>query len=102
MYGDAADAPDAPHIDGYEFAGWDKTFDSVTEDMTVTALYRELPKEEKMNPLPAEHPEKREEKLDVEDELMQTGIDISYIVIAISIAIITSFALYRHFIHNRN
>lgn len=102
MYGDAADAPDAPHIDGYEFAGWDKTFDSVTEDMTVTALYRELPKEEKRNPLPAEQPEKREEKLDVEDELMQTGIDISYIAIVISIAIVTSFAIYRHLIRNRN
>lgn len=62
MYGDAADAPDAPHIDGYEFSGWDKAFDSVTEDMTVTALYRELPKEEKRDPLPAEQPEKRDEK----------------------------------------
>lgn len=75
---------------------------SVTEDMTVTALYRELPKEEKRDPLPAEQPEKREEKLDVKDELMQTGIDISYIAIAISIAVITSFALYRHLIRNRN
>ena len=102
MYGDAADAPDAPHIDGYEFAGWDKAFDSVTEDMTVTALYRELPKEEKIDPLPAEQPEKREEKLDVEDELIQTGIDISYIAIVISIAIIISFALYRHLIRNQN
>lgn len=102
MYGDAADAPDAPHIDGYEFSGWDKAFDSVTEDMTVTALYRELPKEEKRDPLPVEQPEKRDEKLDAEDELMQTGIDINYIVIAISIAVVASFALYRHLIRNRN
>lgn len=102
MYGDAADAPDAPHIDGYEFAGWDKTFDSVTEDMTVTALYRELPKEaEKRDPLPAEQPRKRDEKLDAGNELMQTGIDISYIAIAILIAIVISFALYRHLIRNR-
>ena len=103
IYGDAADAPDAPHIDGYEFAGWDKAFDSVTEDMTVTALYRELPKEvEKKDPLSAEQPEKREEKLNVEDELMQTGIEIDYIVIAISIAVVASFALYCHLIRNQN
>lgn len=33
---------------------------------------------------------------------MQTGIDIDYIAIVISIAIVTSFALYRHLIRNQN
>ena len=46
--------------------------------------------------------EPTDDTLDVEDELMQTGIDVSYIAIAISIAIVTSFAIYRHLIRNRN
>ena len=38
--GEAATAPDAPTREGYTFIGWDKDFSSVTEDMTVTALYQ--------------------------------------------------------------
>ena len=37
--GDAATAPANPVRFGYNFKGWDKNFQSVTEDMTVTALY---------------------------------------------------------------
>ncbi len=39
IYGQAATAPEAPVVEGYAFTGWDKAFDAVTEDMTVTALY---------------------------------------------------------------
>lgn len=39
VYGNAATAPAAPVREGYDFTGWDKTFDSVTGDMTVTAQY---------------------------------------------------------------
>lgn len=37
--GDDATAPADPLRYGYNFAGWDKNFQSVTEDMTVTAKY---------------------------------------------------------------
>ena len=36
-----ADAPDDPERDGYTFDGWDKEFSAVTENMTVTAQYKE-------------------------------------------------------------
>lgn len=39
-YGSAATAPVSPEREGYLFNGWDKVFDKVTEDITVTALYR--------------------------------------------------------------
>ncbi len=42
---EAATAPAAPSREGYTFIGWDKDFSCVTEDMTVTALYEQLPGE---------------------------------------------------------
>ena len=35
----AATEPVAPDVEGYDFTGWDKAFDHVTEDMTVQAQY---------------------------------------------------------------
>ena len=37
--GKSATAPAAPERDGYEFIGWDKSFDNVTANITVTAQY---------------------------------------------------------------
>jgi len=37
--GGTVKAPEAPEKEGYTFAGWDKNFDAVTENMTVTATY---------------------------------------------------------------
>ncbi|MBQ3196360.1 MAG: InlB B-repeat-containing protein [Clostridia bacterium] len=42
FYGDAATAPVVEDREGYEFIGWDKNFDNVTEDMTVTAQYKQI------------------------------------------------------------
>ena len=38
-FGKGATAPEAPAVEGYTFSGWDKSFDNVTEDITVTAIY---------------------------------------------------------------
>ena len=38
--GGAAQAPEVPVVDGYNFTGWDKNFDNVTEDVTVSAVYQ--------------------------------------------------------------
>ncbi|MDR1754817.1 MAG: InlB B-repeat-containing protein [Eubacterium sp.] len=38
-HGKAAAAPIPPEFVGYKFTGWDKSFDSVTQDLVVTALY---------------------------------------------------------------
>ena len=37
--GQSATAPAAPDVEGYRFNGWDKTFDNVTEDLNVRAIY---------------------------------------------------------------
>lgn len=37
--GKSATAPTDPTRDGYAFTGWDKSFDNVTADLTVTAQY---------------------------------------------------------------
>ncbi len=34
-----ATAPQVPVVEGYTFTGWDKSFDSIREDITVTANY---------------------------------------------------------------
>ena len=38
-YLSAATAPETPVREGYSFVGWDKTFDNITGDLTVTAQY---------------------------------------------------------------
>ena len=40
--GKSAVKPDDPIREGYTFIGWDKSFDNVTSDLTVTALYEEI------------------------------------------------------------
>lgn len=42
VHGMAATAPDAPEVQGKKFTGWDRSFDSVTEDITVKAQYQQL------------------------------------------------------------
>jgi len=44
--GEAATPPDDPSREGYTFTGWDKAFDNVTEDLSITAQYEEAEAEE--------------------------------------------------------
>ena len=41
-YGEAATAPGAPSVEGYNFVGWDKEFNNVTSDLEVKALYEKI------------------------------------------------------------
>ena len=94
-YGDGTTAPDAPHVDGYEFIGWDKAFDNVTEDITVKALYRELP----IAPAPAQpvvpEPVLEPEPVDngAESGLMQTGVETAAAVVAMAIGTVSAVAV---------
>ena len=38
----SATAPEVPEREGYQFVGWDVDFSNVTEDITVTAQYKQL------------------------------------------------------------
>ena len=40
--GGSATAPDSPSRYGYKFIGWDKSFNNITSDLTVTAQYEKL------------------------------------------------------------
>ena len=39
---ESAVAPSHPTREGFEFIGWDKTFNNVTQDMVITAQYKEI------------------------------------------------------------
>jgi uncharacterized repeat protein (TIGR02543 family) len=51
-YGGAATAPANPLRSGYSFTGWDKAFNNITSDTTITALYTPVPQP----PTPPEPP----------------------------------------------
>lgn len=42
-HGNDAIAPNVPQKEGYAFQSWDKDFSNVTSDLTVNAIYTELP-----------------------------------------------------------
>lgn len=83
--------------EGYEFIGWDKAFDNVTEDITVTALYRELPIAPAPDaPEPTPEPTAEPPAMDVQtDDLIQTGVSVAPIVIAGGFAGIAAIAARR-------
>ena len=41
LHGDDAIKPPDPVIDGMTFVGWDKSFENITEDVTITAIFNE-------------------------------------------------------------
>ena len=43
--GEAAQAPEAPAVEGYDFKGWDTDFTNVQSDLTVRAIYEKKPVE---------------------------------------------------------
>lgn len=42
-YGEKANAPKTPTREGYTFTGWDKNFNKITGNVTITAQYRKNP-----------------------------------------------------------
>ena len=42
LHGKSATAPTSPTREGYTFAGWDKSFDNVTSDLTIKAQYSSI------------------------------------------------------------
>lgn len=53
----AATAPEVQAPDGYRFTGWDRSFDYVTENMTVAAQFEQLPAPEpEPEPAPEQPP----------------------------------------------
>ncbi len=43
LHGDNAVKPADPVIDGLTFVGWDKSFENITADTTITAIFQEIP-----------------------------------------------------------
>ena len=100
-HGGTATAPNVPTHDGYEFIGWDKKFDNVTEDITVTAVYRELnvspavkPSDDtssEPNDNQAQEPQQQEtvapQVKSVTNDLPQTGIDMTGSIAALATSI---------------
>ncbi|MCL1858167.1 MAG: InlB B-repeat-containing protein [Oscillospiraceae bacterium] len=56
-YGDGATAPPNPTRPGYTFDGWDSGFDNITEDLTVTAKWRQNAVAPPLTPEPEIKPE---------------------------------------------
>ena len=92
-YGAGATAPDAPSVDGYEFSGWDRAFDNVTEDIDVTALYRELPKPVEPAP-PIEKPQQPQDD-GIANDLVQTGIELAPFLAPFLVSLIAAVALIK-------
>lgn len=40
--GEAATAPEAPEVQGYRFEKWDASFENITENLTITAVYTDI------------------------------------------------------------
>ena len=80
-------------VDGYEFSGWDRAFDNVTEDIDVTALYRELPKPVEPTP-PVEEPQQPQDD-GVANDLVQTGIELAPFLAPLLVSLIAAVALVR-------
>lgn len=55
-YGESAKEPQAPEKEGYTFIGWDKTFDKITGDVTITAKYKKNSESEKPTKKPHNNP----------------------------------------------
>lgn len=90
-YGSSATAPDAPSVNGYEFVGWDRTFDNVTADIEVKAIYNELSKPSPHEPIADDSSSKKIEETkhgNVSNDLVQTGIEISPFIAGTVIVII--------------
>ena len=99
-YGQSATAPNAPAINGYEFVGWSNSFDNVTEDVKVTATYRELPNalaESQVEPNQSNTDSQSDQLSDEQNDLVQTGIATLPIAIPITIiAAAIAFAFHRN------
>lgn len=76
--GKAAVAPAPPLLKGYKFVGWDKSFNKVTSDMTVTALWEKetvpVPEPDKPDKKDEPAPEPQPEPEPSEQTVRQEGV----------------------------
>ncbi len=72
-YGGNAEKPEDPVVEGKKFIGWDNSFENITEEITISALFEDIDGDE------------TSESSDISDITFDTSSDISYHTVTVVI-----------------